>query len=191
MIHIEWCWSHLKIFIFCQVMSKKWRTCPNLSIRFWAITQTFFGQLGWKFLWELRRLLSIDWLSKLWCLFVSFDFWATFGGKMGVATTRASYGLGPPNPVKNLTHWVELLGQSLSWNNVFGAKKGVVNYNMNIFNIKLTSRPNVFLRVQTNISINKIALIKPFERNLAYHMLGQGPAPAVTIHMRQINNRDH
>ena len=26
-----------------------------------------------------------------------FHFWATFGGKMGVATTHAPYGLGPPN----------------------------------------------------------------------------------------------
>ena len=35
-------------------------------------------------------------------------FRATFGGKMGVATTRALYGLGPPNPTKK---WVDLLGQ--------------------------------------------------------------------------------
>ena len=36
---------------------------------------------------------------------ISYDaylyFWATFRGKMGVATTRA-YGLGPPNPTKKL-----------------------------------------------------------------------------------------
>ena len=34
-------------------------------------------------------------------------FWATFGGKMGVATTRAPYSLGPPNPMKKLAHWAD------------------------------------------------------------------------------------
>ena len=37
--------------------------------------------------------------------------WATFGGKMGVANTRAPYGLGPPNPTKKLAHLVDLLSQ--------------------------------------------------------------------------------
>ena len=46
-------------------------------------------------------------------------FWATFGGKMGVATTRAPNGLGPPHPTKKLDHWMELLGQPLSRNHVF------------------------------------------------------------------------
>ena len=51
-----------------------------------------------------------------------FILMATFGGKMAVATTRApySYGnsLGPPNPTKNLDHWVEFFGQPLSRNHV-------------------------------------------------------------------------
>ena len=42
----------------------KWRACPYLGIRFLAITQPFFNQLGWNFLWKVRKLLSIDcWLE--------------------------------------------------------------------------------------------------------------------------------
>ena len=39
-----------------------------------------------------------------------FNFSATFGGKMGVATTYALNGLGPPNSTKKLAHGVDLLG---------------------------------------------------------------------------------
>ena len=46
-------------------------------------------------------------------------FWATYGGKMGVATTHAPNGLLPPNLTKKLAHWVDLLGQPLSGNLVF------------------------------------------------------------------------
>ena len=38
---------------------------------------------------------------------------------MGVATTRAPYGLMPQQPTKKLAHWVELLGQLLSRKFVF------------------------------------------------------------------------
>ena len=38
---------------------------------------------------------------------------------MGVATTRAPHGLGPPNPTKKLADWVDLLGQLLSRNVIF------------------------------------------------------------------------
>ena len=51
--------------------------------------------------------------------FLFFFFWATFGGKIGVATTCAPNSLGPLNPTKKLTHWVEYLGQPLSRNHVF------------------------------------------------------------------------
>ena len=46
--------------------------------------------------------------------FSFFIFWATFGGKIGVAITSAPNGVGPPNPIKKLAHWVDLLGQPLS-----------------------------------------------------------------------------
>ena len=46
-------------------------------------------------------------------------FWATFGGKMGVATTRAPNGLWPPNPAKKLARWVDLMGPPLSQNYIF------------------------------------------------------------------------
>ena len=38
---------------------------------------------------------------------------------MGVATTRAPNGLGPPNSSKMLAHWVDFLGQTLSRKYVF------------------------------------------------------------------------
>ena len=41
-------------------------------------------------------------------------FWVTFGGKMGVAATRA-----PNDLTKKLAHWVDLLDQPLSRNYVF------------------------------------------------------------------------
>ena len=40
--------------------------------------------------------------------------WATFGGKMGVATMCAPNGLGPPHSTKKLAHWVDLLCKPLS-----------------------------------------------------------------------------
>ena len=47
-----------------------------------------------------------------------------FGKKMGVATTRAPNVLGPRNPTKKLAHWVELLGQPLSRNEVLEISMG-------------------------------------------------------------------
>ena len=47
-----------------------------------------------------------------------------FGGKMGVATTRAPNGLGPPNPTKKMARWMDLLGQPLSRNHVFEILRG-------------------------------------------------------------------
>ena len=48
-------------------------------------------------------------------------FWATFGGKMSLATMRTPNGLGSPNPTKKLAHLylVNLLGKLLSLNHVF------------------------------------------------------------------------
>ena len=39
MVQIEGCWFHLKIFIFDQVMAKKWHAFGHV---FLAITQPFF-----------------------------------------------------------------------------------------------------------------------------------------------------
>ena len=59
-----------------------------------------------KFLWELMK-------SMLWRLVSDFDFWALFGGKMGVAATLAPKDLGPKNPTKKLAHVGFLLGHML------------------------------------------------------------------------------
>ena len=45
---------------------------------------------------------------------IIFNFWTTFGGKMGVATARVLNDLGPPNPAKNLAHCGNLLGHPQS-----------------------------------------------------------------------------
>ena len=77
--------------------------------RFFGHISAFFGQLGWNFYGSSEdNYLSIDdEKSKLWCLLFIFDFCTTFGGKMGVATTRTLNGLGPPNPTRKLAHWVD------------------------------------------------------------------------------------
>ena len=51
--------------------------------------------------------------------FSFFIFWDTFGGKIGVATTRAPDDLGPQNPTTKLAHWVDFLGRLLSRKCVF------------------------------------------------------------------------
>ena len=68
-----------------------------------------------QFLWKLRRPFNLsigDEKLKLLCLFFIFDFMGHFWREMGVATTRAPNGLGPPD-------WVDLLGQLLPQNHVF------------------------------------------------------------------------
>ena len=53
-----------------------------------------------------------------------FNFWATFGGKMGAASKHASNGLGLPNLTKKLANWVDLFSQPLSRNHVSEIFKG-------------------------------------------------------------------
>ena len=87
----------------------------------------FWANCAENFWWELRRLLSTEYrlvpLVKIIPTsdaYVSFlIFWATFGRKMGVATTSAPNGLGHPNPIKKLTDVMDLFGQPLSRNHVF------------------------------------------------------------------------
>ena len=61
------------------------RVCPHLGIRFLAIAQPFLGQLGRKFLWELRRLLSINrwWQIQVMILFFILDFWSNLWQENG------------------------------------------------------------------------------------------------------------
>ena len=98
-------------------MAKNSTHAHILAYVFWS----FLGQLGWNFLWALRKPLSIDWwwLIQRMVLIYILKFWASFGGKMGLATTCAPNGMGPPNPTETLAHWMNLLGQPLSRNHVF------------------------------------------------------------------------
>ena len=68
--------------------------------------------------WSVMRNPSCD------AYFSFLFFWATFGGKMGLANTHAPNGLGPPDPTKTSAHGVDLLGQPLSWNHDFEIFKG-------------------------------------------------------------------
>ena len=60
--------------------------------------------------------------SGVWCLFVDYDFWVYFSGKMGVATKRASKMSGHENPAKNLAFW------ALFWVNCSLNKSGYWNF---------------------------------------------------------------
>ena len=101
-------------------MAKKWRACLFLGIRFLAVTQLYFGQLDTiNYLLVVRNPSYDGYFSLL-------IFWATFGGKIGEATTCVLKGLGLPNPTKKVTHWVDLLSQPLSGNHVleiFGGRR--------------------------------------------------------------------
>ena len=49
-----------------------------------------------------------------------FNGFGILGQKMGVAARLAPKGLGPQNSTKKLPHWMNVLGQPLSRNHVFG-----------------------------------------------------------------------
>ena len=105
-LKFNWCWFHSKIFIFRQVMAKKWCPCPYLGHNL-----TFLSQLGWYFLWKIRRLLSFDWYLEIQVIKLIYHFYlATIGGKIGVATMLAPNGLGLLNTNKKLAHWVRNFG---------------------------------------------------------------------------------
>ena len=63
------------------------------------------------------RLLSIDWFYEIQVLRLIFNFWATFGRKIDVATTHTPYGLGLSSPAKNwparcpflVNHYLEIM----------------------------------------------------------------------------------
>ena len=88
---------------------------PIFGHSFFGHNSAIFEPINLKFFWLARRLsLSIDKCG----LFFIVDFWASFGRKMGVATTCAPCGLGPPDPTKTLAYWVDHLGQLQSRNHV-------------------------------------------------------------------------
>ena len=71
--------------------------CQNNGIRFSAITQPFSGPIGLKYLQGAQETIiyRLVMRSPSYDTYFSFlIFWATFGGKMNVATTRAPNGLG-------------------------------------------------------------------------------------------------
>ena len=85
----------------------------NAAILRQTVVKFFIGTRGT----IIYRVVVINPSNDAYFSFLNFR--ATFGGKMGVATTRAPNGLGSPNPAKKLVHWVYLLGQPLSRNHVF------------------------------------------------------------------------
>ena len=51
-----------------------WPICPYMGIRFLTITRSFFGQSSSNFIWQLKRLLSIDWCWEIWIRTIIFKF---------------------------------------------------------------------------------------------------------------------
>ena len=82
---------------------------------FLVITQLYFCQLSYNFSWELSRRF-FDWQWEIQVIIACFHFWVTYVRNMGAATTRSTSGLGPKNPTKKLTHWVDVLGKLLCRN---------------------------------------------------------------------------
>ena len=89
-------------------------------------------------------------------------FLATFGMKMGKATTHTLYGLGLPNPTKNLAHQVDLLSQPLSRNHDFEIFRGKPPP------LTLRNAHHVLFLGTTHIGGTILINIKPFQKiNLA------------------------
>ena len=72
--------------------------CPYMVIRFLATTQPILGQLDYNFFVGAQDTIIYD-LS----IGHKNQSLATFGGKIGVATTRSSNGLAPQNPTKKVS----------------------------------------------------------------------------------------
>ena len=72
---------------------------------FYYNSKPFLDQLDWNFLWELRRLLSIDCWWEIQVMILIFHFWATLCGKIAVVTTRPPNGLGIKTRPKRWTFW--------------------------------------------------------------------------------------
>ena len=70
---------------------------PIFGHTFFSHYSAMFGQI-WLIFYgsSADHYLSI---GEIQVMMLIFNFWATFGGKMGVATTHASDGLGPPEKV--------------------------------------------------------------------------------------------
>ena len=90
-----------------------------------AITHPLFDQSGFMVAQKtiIYRLVMRNLSYEAY--FSVLIFWATFGGKMGVATTRAPNGLGPLKTTKKLAQRVSLLGhEPIFRNHVFEIFRG-------------------------------------------------------------------
>ena len=72
------------------------------------------GPIGLKILMVTQETIIYRLVMRNQSYNAYFWFLATFGTKMGVATTCALNVLGLQDPTKRLAHWVDLLGLSLS-----------------------------------------------------------------------------
>ena len=76
----------------------------KMARNFWSNwAEIFMGVQETIIYWLVMINLSYD------AYFSVLIFCATFGEKMGVATTHAPNDLGVPNPTKKLAHWMDLL----------------------------------------------------------------------------------
>ena len=105
---------------------QKCRACPYLGIRFWPSLSHLWANWTEFFMGVqeivIYRLMMKNLSNDVYILVLIFR--ATFGGNMGIATTRALNGLGPPSPTTKLARWMTILGQPLSRNHVFEIFRG-------------------------------------------------------------------
>ena len=100
---------------------------PIFGYTYFGLYLAISGPIGLKFFIGGQETIIYRLVMRILCYDAYFSvliFWATFGGKVGVATTRALNGLRPPNQTKTLAHLVDLLGQPLSQNHIFEIFRG-------------------------------------------------------------------
>ena len=95
---------------------------------------------------------------------------------MGVATTLAPNGLGPPNPTKKLAHWMDLLGQPLSRNHIFKILRGELSLNIKEqteLKVNWTQIDHFTLRKTTKMVISQNAIMAKCQspKSLLLHFL--------------------
>ena len=94
----------------------------------WGVSKVWF----WNFLWgEANPLEAVTIVYRMVTRIRSYDAYfsfliigATFGGRLGMATMRASNELGRPDLTKKLAHSMDFLGQPLFRNHVFEIFRG-------------------------------------------------------------------
>ena len=88
-------------FVFIKKYSFSAKCMPIFGHTFFGHNSAIFGPIGQKIVMQTQENIIYPSYDAYFSVLI---FWATFGGKIGVATTHAPYGLGPSNLTKKLAH---------------------------------------------------------------------------------------